>query len=896
MKKEETNDIVQHLLPRLSKVGIRTDHCKVDTTTGQTGRWRGDVWVSRSEQTALDFESNIVGLIEAKHRNCEIGDMDWRDAMEQGKKKAETQNLNFYAVTNCVDSHRFYNRFTDEEITLDGKFITRLQPLEVLEKIQAQVSVENSHVVHRTSTSTLPMSESKFRRALQNLANTYRACGLKKGDERIDPTVSFVILKYIGEQEKDKRTLTTEVKLWDDYGDQGNYKADFRSSTEDIFSGDYGETYKDFKELVKFPSALQNEHYKQIYDELSRFHFHRSNFDIFGAIYEEFASQTKKKEFGEFYTRRHITGVVARLLLRNETTPRPLKICDPACGTGGFLTESYKALVENYEKNGKMNPEVTTALQRSTFWGFDNDKKSVARTKLNMFLTGDGHTHIYHVEDSLVGSGGKGFWVPKIGWKENEFDYILANPPMGKYDGKARREDFQFTNDRRYEMLFAEKIVSATKPGQDMAIVVPDGVLEAPSREQFRKKLLDNCDVHAVVSLTRFAFAPYTKEKTYVLFMRKKQAEEVGQRQEFPIWHFIVDYDGFANSDKRYKTKAHDDLPELEEKFDGALKLARLYLTDRAYFDEKRAEFERTVHDQEKKEGLTGKKYGFVEMAEVGEGNFHNLLSEFHLRPIEARQTAVTDFYAQAVQIAKHLSQLRNELGSLDQPSAVDSQALITQSFVNGDDAPTSTEPASALFNVHGGNSGLTEEFIYNNPPLSEMDSVEILTGATLEQNRMGHVAKDAVLENGRKLKTWDEDCIILTRKGNAGTMTFVSGKTFATNDDAYVLVPKAKWKGKINLQWFVHQYQAAFWNAVTSKSDNATFNTQWMKRIYVTIPALEVQNAVAERVTALRGLLTRFSGIERAIHDVLSLSPATPDPRPASNASDPKQPDLFGS
>lgn len=660
VKKEETNDIIQYLIPNLAKMAIDIKNCKIDTTTDLSGAKRGDVWISRILQPSKDFEHNIIALFEAKHRKCEIGDMDWRDAMAQGKTKAEKQGLNFYAVTNCIDTHRYYNRFTDDEVILDGVVSTKLQPIEVLQKMQAQISSDNSRVFHKTIPATIPASEAKFRKSLERLADIYRSCGLKKGDERIDPTIAFVVLKYIGEKEQTKRTLKGIVKVWPDYGkEKGNFRADFDQAKKDIFSGDNGKTYQDFKELVNFPSKLQNEHFKQIHEELSQYHFHGCSFDVFGAIYEEFASQTKKKEFGEFYTRRHITGLVARMLLRNEVTARDLKICDPACGTGGFLTEAYKTLLDNYAANGKLNPGVLKKLEQNTFWGFDNDENSIARTKLNMFLVGDGHTNITHIKDSLVG------WKPDQNWKEEEFDYILTNPPMGPYSGEAKVEDYAFTNEKRGEMLFVEKVILATKAGQDIAIVVPDGVLEAPSREGFRKKLIVQCDINAIVSLTRFAFAPYTKEKTYVLFMRKKQAEEVGEQQKHPIWHFIVDYDGFANSDKRFKTKWHDDLPELGEKFPGAMTLARHYETDRPYFDAKRDEFERNVNHRETEEGLTGKKYGFVPMALVNADNFHNLLSEFHLRPSISPLISEKEFDVRSLQLLDNLKAILGQLDSL---------------------------------------------------------------------------------------------------------------------------------------------------------------------------------------------------------------------------------------
>jgi len=161
-------------------------------------------------------------------------------------------------------------------------------------------------------------------------------------------------LKYIAEKESEERQLPEKVKTWDDYGvERSDYIGDFDISVKHIFRNKTS-PYFDFKNLVNFPNKLKDAHYKQIYDELNQFHFHGCSFDVFGAIYEEFASQTKKKEFGEFYTRRHITGIVARLLLRNENSGSDLKICDPACGSGGFLTEAFKTLINNYSKHDRL--------------------------------------------------------------------------------------------------------------------------------------------------------------------------------------------------------------------------------------------------------------------------------------------------------------------------------------------------------------------------------------------------------------------------------------------------------------------------------------------------------------------------------------------------------------
>jgi type I restriction enzyme M protein len=226
---------------------------------------------------------------------------------------------------------------------------------------------------------------------------------------------------------------------------------------------------------------------------------------------------------------------------------------------------------------------------------------------------------------------------------------------MGPYDGTAKIEDFKFTNEKRYELLFVEKMVDATKPGGEIAVVVNDGALEAPSRENFRIKLLEHCNIYALISLTKFAFAPYTKEKTYILFMQKKQRDDIGQIQDFPIWDFIVDYDGYANSDKRFKTKYHDDLSELEDMFDVAVNLAKLYISNRAKFNKERSRYERKVNQREKEEGLTGMKFGYVEMDYVKNENYHNLISEYHLRPYEEKKISEKEFEDQSRKILDKL-------------------------------------------------------------------------------------------------------------------------------------------------------------------------------------------------------------------------------------------------
>ena len=558
--------------------------------------------------------------------------------MDQGHQKALKQKLNYFVVSNCTDKTRFYNAYNYDEIYLDDNIITNILPLDLLIKIQTQVSPTNSYVFNKIKKNKNKLQESKFRSTLKRLETIYRSAGIKKGDERIDPTISFIILKYISENENEYRTLSKNINLWDDLRNDVNDEKDIRSqfiTMEDQIWGENSEynenIYKDFKDLIIFNDNLKNGHYLKIYNELDDdYHFHGADFDLFGAIYEEFASKAKKKEFGEFYTSRHITSLVSKLLLYNEVNPREIYICDPACGTGGFLTEGFNTLIKNYDKNRKLNDSIKKNISENVFWGYDNDEKSVARTKINMFLAGDGHTNIYDIDDSLIG------WDSEIGWCQNKFDYIMTNPPMGTYEGEAEISSFDMTNEKRYEVLFLEKVIDATKEGGEIAIVMNDGVLENPTNENVRKKLLERCDINSIISLTKFAFAPYTKEKTYILFLQKKLNEDVGKIQKYPIWNFIIDYDGFANSDKRFKTKYHNDLLEVEKLFFDAIKLARNFTPDSDIFYNHKHAFERKINEKEKSDGLYGWKSKYVEIDDIINNNY-NLLSEFYLRNYEIK-------------------------------------------------------------------------------------------------------------------------------------------------------------------------------------------------------------------------------------------------------------------
>ena len=304
---------------------------------------------------------------------------------------------------------------------------------------------------------------------------------------------------------------------------------------------------------------------------------------------------------------------------------KKFSIIDPACGTGGFLTESFKVLLNNYKKSGTYTPKAKDFLSKKCFYGVDVRDENISRTRLNMFLVGDGHTHMYS-DNSLNPTTQNG-----IATLSKKYRYVITNPPYGSGTIKAKTDKIS-TN--RTEIAFICKVIDLLEVGGKACIITPDGVLENPSYNKFRQEILEKCEIYAIVSLPKFAFAPYTKEKTYALFV-KRRSNKVTKIQDKPIWMYIIDNDGLANSDKRFPTKLrnnrngwmHDEISGWVStdgiEMPGVLEERWLTFDDSA---------NPTMWIDEKGITQTARKGGNIDISDIQANPHCNLLPEFYLR------------------------------------------------------------------------------------------------------------------------------------------------------------------------------------------------------------------------------------------------------------------------
>lgn len=248
--------------------------------------------------------------------------------------------------------------------------------------------------------------------------------------------------------------------------------------------------------------------------------------DVKGEIYEGLLQKNAedvKGGAGQYFTPRPLIKAILEV-----TQPEPGQtICDPACGTGGFLLASHDFL--SNPKNYSLDKDQKKFLKFNTFRGKDIVDGVARLCVMNLFLHGiGGEESPIEVGDSLISDPG------------HRFDIVLTNPPFGKKssitivnaEGKADREtlvyerqDFWATTSNK-QLNFLQHVKTILKINGKCAIVVPDNVLfEGGAGETVRKKLLAECDVHTLLRLPTGVF--YAQGvKANVLFFDRKEARE----------------------------------------------------------------------------------------------------------------------------------------------------------------------------------------------------------------------------------------------------------------------------------------------------------------------------------------------------------------------------------
>lgn len=184
--------------------------------------------------------------------------------------------------------------------------------------------------------------------------------------------------------------------------------------------------------------------------------------------------------------------------------------------------------------------------------------------------------------------------------------------------------------------------------------------------------------------------------------------------------------------------------------------------------------------------------------------------------------------------------------------------------YVIGGNAEFQKE-AGKLFDIKGGNSGLTEEFIYNNQPINEEDSIIVYSSSTDATTNMGVVSRRSKIK-GKNIKCFNGPAVIIARNGQAGKAMFIEKGIFTINDHAYVLTVKPTYKKKIDLEWFVNVADKYTKNCVTSKDANGTFSKESFLKEQIDVLGYSTQKKIVKKKKGLNEVYSKLMLLVKTI------------------------------
>ena len=273
--------------------------------------------------------------------------------------------------------------------------------------------------------------------------------------------------------------------------------------------------------------------------------------DTRGDVYEYLLSKLATAGVnGQFRTPRHVIRMIVDMM-----QPRPDDvICDPACGTSGFLVASSEYLRENCKQEVFFNRQNKEHYMNHMFHGFDMDRTMLRIGAMNMMTHGVDNPVIEY-RDSLSDQNPD----------KEKYSLILANPPFkGSLDYDIVATDLlKVCKTKKTELLFLALFLRMLKTGGRCACIVPDGVLFGSSKahKSIRKELVENNRLEAVISMPSGVFKPYAGVSTAVLIFTK-----TGHGGTDKVWFYDMKADGLSLDDKRTPI-VDNDIPDIIQRF-----------------------------------------------------------------------------------------------------------------------------------------------------------------------------------------------------------------------------------------------------------------------------------------------------------------------------------------
>lgn len=288
--------------------------------------------------------------------------------------------------------------------------------------------------------------------------------------------------------------------------------------------------------------------------------------DMLGDVYEYMLGKIATSGTnGQFRTPKHIRDMMVELL---APTPDD-RICDPACGTSGFLVSCAEYIRKHYENI--MTAQQWDFFAGEAFTGYDMDYTMLRISAMNLMLHAISNPDV-NFRDSLS----------KQNAISSKYDVMLANPPFkGSVDTESINDDLKaICNTKKTELLFLALFIRMLKKGGRCSCIVPDGVLFGASKahKAIRQELIENHNLQAVISMPSGVFKPYAGVSTAVLVFTKTGAGGTDK-----VWFYDMTADGFSLDDKRSPIDDND-IADIIKRFHSLSEEEERKRTDKSFF------------------------------------------------------------------------------------------------------------------------------------------------------------------------------------------------------------------------------------------------------------------------------------------------------------------------
>lgn len=303
--------------------------------------------------------------------------------------------------------------------------------------------------------------------------------------------------------------------------------------------------------IFKIPTPLMLSKVVDALDNIYELMNEVQSSDVRGDVYEYLLLKISQAgRNGQFRTPRHIIRMMVELV--NPTADEV--ICDPACGTSGFLVAAGEYLKETRKEEIFYDKQKKEHYMSHMFYGYDMDRTMLRIGAMNMMTHGIDNPFIEY-RDSLSDQN----------TDKDKYTLVLANPPFkGSLDAEIVSGDLlKVCKTKKTELLFLTLFLRILKIGGRCACIVPDGVLfgSSTAHKAIRKEIVENNRLEAVISMPSGVFKPYAGVSTAILIFTKT---EHGGTDE--VWFYDMTADGFSLDDKRTQVKEND-IPDIIERF-----------------------------------------------------------------------------------------------------------------------------------------------------------------------------------------------------------------------------------------------------------------------------------------------------------------------------------------